>query len=104
MGTPNGKATSIVAIADEPTEIITNTRCRRVRVQENYTSAAGATTDLTMAEPEGADGVIILKGTPAVFTAPGPNGSFEPGQVVGTVAVNDVEGPVNCQQIEDQII
>lgn len=104
MTTPDGKATILVSIAAVATSIVTHTRCRRVRVQENYTSLAGATSDLGMQEPKGADEVIILKGTPAVFTAPGPNGSFEPGQTIGTVRVRDVAGPVSCQQIEDQLV
>jgi hypothetical protein len=103
MTTPNGKATSIISILQAGTDIVTNTRCRRVRVQENFTSDDGATTDLTMEEPKGADAVIVLKGTVAVFTAPGPNGAFEPGQTVGVVACS-VTGPVEGQQIEDQLV
>lgn len=100
----DGKNTRIIAITAAGTEIIAHRRCRRIRVQENYTSAIGPTTDLGMEEPEGADEVIILKGTPAVFTAPGPNGAYHPGTIVGVVACLDVAGPVEGQQIEDQVI
>lgn len=103
--TADGKSTRIISLlATTGTEIVAHTRCRRIRVQENYTSGGGGTTDLAMQAPVGADDVIILKGNPAVFTAPGPNGAFDPGTIVGKVTVLDVAGPVEGQQIEDQLI
>lgn len=101
----DGAATRLVTIPENVSlDIVAHTFCRRVRVQENYTSDAGATTDLLMAIPSGADQVLILKGTPAVFTAPGPNGSYSPGTVVGSVQSTTADAELECQQIEDQLI
>lgn len=99
----DNKSTNLISVVD--TEIVAHTYCRRIRVQENYTSGAGATTDLGQTAPVGADEVIILKGNPCVFTAGGgPNGCFSPGQIVGAVRVLDIAGPLECQQIEDQLV
>lgn len=99
----DGKATRLITITSAGVEIIAHGSHRRIRVQENYTSAAGATTDLAQQEPVGADDVIVLSGTPAIFTAHGPNGSFYPGQIVGLVKCSDVAS-VEGQQIEDDLI
>jgi len=101
----DNKSTIILSLTEAGVDIVAHTFCRRIRVQENYTSAAGPTTDMSMQEPPGADSVIILQGTPAVFTAAGgPNGSFYPGQHVGVVATAAGGGTVEGQQIEDQLI
>ena len=100
----DGKSTIIVSLTAAGTQIVSHGYRRRIRVQENYTSTAGATTDLGVQAPVGSDQIIIGKGTPAVFTAHGPNGSFYPGQIVGLVKVLDVAGPVEGQQIEDDEI
>lgn len=63
----DNKSTRIIFITHTGTNITAHTFCRRIRVQENYTSAAGATSDLTQKAPVGGEAVIILKGTPAVF-------------------------------------
>ena len=97
-------STRIVSITATGTSIVAHSHCRRIRVQENYTSAIGPTTDLGQTAPAGGGEVIILKGVPAVFTAAGVNGAFYPGEVVGVVRVLDVVGPVEGQQIEDQLI
>ena len=101
----DNKATRIVSITEAGLDVIAHTFCRRIRVQENYASAAGATTDLTQQEPKGADAVIVLKGTPAVFTAPGgPGGSYYPGQIAGVVKSAAGGGTVEGAQIEDELI
>ena len=101
----DNKSTIIISLTEAGVDIIAHTFCRRIRVQENYTSTAGPTTDLSMQEPPGADSIIIMKGTPAVFTAAGgPNGSFYPGQHVGVVKTAVGAGTVEGQQIEDQLI
>lgn len=102
----DNKATRIISIPEAGVDIVAHTYCRRVRVQENFSSSGGPTTDLSMAEPKGATAVIVLKGTPAVFTGggSGPNGSFYPGQVVGRVASASGGGTVAGQQIEDQLV
>lgn len=103
--TTDNKATRIISLTEAGVDIIAHTFCRRVRVQENYDSTTGPTTDLSMQMPKGADSVIVLKGTPAVFTGgDGPNGSFYPGQVVGVVATAAEGGEVEGQQIEDNLI
>jgi len=96
-------STRTILLTSAGVNIIAHMPCRRIRVQEDYTSAVGATTDLGMTAPVGGGQVIVLKGTPAVFTASGPNGAFTPGQIVGIVATLDV-AEVEGQQIEDQII
>jgi hypothetical protein len=100
----DNKSTRIISLTAAGTQIIAHGYHKRILIQENYTSAAGATTDLGKQAPTGADEVIVLKGTPAVFTAHGPNGSFYPGQVVGLVSVLDVAGPVEGAQTEDDEI
>jgi hypothetical protein len=103
----DNKSTRTVSIAATATNIIAHSFCRRILVGENFTSAAGPTTDLAQKAPAGASvtEIIVLKGTPAVFTAAGgPNGQYTPGQIVGSVRVLDVAGPVTCQQIENQLI
>jgi hypothetical protein len=101
----DNKSTVLISLTEAGVNITAHTFCRRIRVQENYTSAAGATTDLAMQEPKGADDVIVQEGTPAVFTAPGgPNGSFYPGQIVGVVKTAAGGGTVQGQQIEDQLV
>ena len=103
--TTDNKSTILISLTEAGVDIIAHTFCRRIRVQENYTAAAGPTTDLSMQEPKGADSVIVLQGTPAVFTAAGgPNGSFYPGQIVGIVQTAAGGGTVQGQQIEDQVI
>lgn len=99
----DNKSTRIISITHTGTQIIAHGYHKRILVQENYTSAAGATTDLFKQAPVGAGSVIVLKGTPAIFTAHGPNGSFYPGEVVGLVGC-DAAGPVEGQQTEDDQI
>lgn len=101
----DNKSTILISLTEAGVDIVAHTFCRRIRVQENTTSALGPTTDMTMQEPKGADSVIVWKGTPAVFTAAGgPNGSFYPGQVVGFVQTAAGGGTVQGAQIEDQLI
>lgn len=101
----DGISTRIVSLTAAGTEIKAHNFCRRIRVQENYTSAAGPTTDLAQKAPAGGGYIIMLKGTQCVFTAGGgPNGCFSPDEVVGYVKVLDVAGPVEGQQIEDQLV
>jgi hypothetical protein len=100
----DNKSTRIVSLTAAGTQIIAHGYHKRILVQENYTSTAGATTDLGKQAPEGAGQIIVLKGTPAMFTAHGPNGSFYPGEIVGLVKVLDVAGPVEGQQTEDDEI
>jgi len=97
-------STRIISLTAAGTSIIAHGYHKRILVQENYTSAAGPTTDLGKQAPTGAGQVIVLKGTPAVFTAHGPNGSFYPGEIVGLLKVLDVAGPVEGQQTEDDEI
>ncbi|SRR6266478_4063813 len=101
----DNKSTRIISLlATTGTQIIAHGYHKRILVQENYTSATGATTDLAKQAPIGADNVIVPMGTPAIFTAHGPNGSFYPGEVVGLVTVLDVAGPVEGAQTEDDEI
>lgn len=101
----DGKATRTISIPEAGVDIVAHTFCRRVTVQENYASSAGATTDLTMAMPKGATAVIVLKGTPAIFSyGGGSNGGYTPGTVVGRVATAAGGGTVTGAQIESQLV
>jgi hypothetical protein len=101
----DGKYTRIISLTEMGVEIVAHNFCRRVLVQENYDSATGATTDLAMEAPVGADAVIVLKGVPAIFTAAGgPNGQYTPGTIVGKVYTAAGGGTVEGQQIESQLI
>lgn len=103
----DNKATRVISVvaAAGGTNVVAHSFCRRITVGENVTSAAGATTDTGMTAPIGGEQIIVLKGTPCIFTAAGgPNGCFSPGQIVGAVQILDVAGPVDYYQIEDQTI
>lgn len=99
----DNKSTRIISITNAGTNIIAHLYCRRIWVQENYDSVTPPTSDLTQKAPAGATAIKISKGTPAIFTAPGPNGAFTPGQIVGVVACT-VAGPIEGQQREDQLV
>ena len=103
----DGKSTRIISVvaAAGGTNVVAHSFCRRIVVTENFASADGATTDTGQVEPLGADEIIVPKGVPVIFTyAGGSNGQYTPGQIVGSVRVLDVEGPVNYQQVENQLI
>ena len=98
-------STRTLSVAATATNVVAHTFCRRIMIQENFTSAAGPTTDFAQKAPAGAPTeIIILKGTQALFTyGGGSNGGFYPGQTVGSIRVLDVAGPVTFQQREDQL-
>lgn len=98
-------STRVISITAAGTPIVAHTFCRRIKVQQNYTSAVGPTSDLGQTAPVGGGTIIILSGTVAVFTAAGgPNGCYSPGDIAGTVSCLDVAGPIAGQQIEDQLV
>lgn len=102
-GTPNtGNATNTFAVDNtQRYQVIAQTWCRRIQVQENYNSTSAPTADLLMARPAGATQVNIVKGTTAIFTA-STHAHFTPGQVVGDIET--VSGSITVQQIEsDQV-
>jgi hypothetical protein len=74
----------------------------RITVQENYDSANPPTQDLTQySDTFTANGVLVAKGTPAIFTPP-PNGRFYVGQIVGSIST--VTGSITVQQLESSQI
>lgn len=102
-GTPStGYATNTFAVDNtQRYQVIAQTTCRRILVQENYNSATPPTADLLMSFPPGATQVAVPKGTPAVFTP--PHGLwFSPGTVAGEIET--AAGSITVQQIEgDQV-
>ena len=98
-----GEQTGTFTIDQTGVDIKAHTRCRRITVREDYGSAVGATQDLAMSAPKGAGKITVLKGVNCVFTAPGPNGAYEPGQIVGTVNVI-ANASITAQQLEQQQI
>lgn len=87
-----------------PYNVVANTYCSRIVVQENFDSANPPTADLKQYIPAGGVAVRIPKGTPAVFTFAAtastlyPYPTFTPGQVVGQI--NTSAGSITVQQIE----
>lgn len=96
-----GAATGTLNLTEAGVDIIANTFCRYIKVQENSDSAHAATTDLLMAQPKGAPQIRVPKGTPCIFT-PLDGGSFYPGQLVSTVLTASGGGTVGGAQIEQQ--
>jgi hypothetical protein len=101
-GTPStGYATNTFSIDNSARyQVIAQTYCRRIVVQENYNSANTPTCDLLMAAPAGATQVAIAKGTPAIFTPPTGSLLFTPGQLVGDIET--ASGSCTVQQVESQ--
>jgi hypothetical protein len=105
-GTPNtGNPTNTFAVDNtQRYQVIAQTYCRRILVQENYNSTTPPTADLLMSEPAGATQVAIPKGTSAIYTTAVTEvvGSpyFKPGQVAGEIET--VSGSITVQQIESQ--
>ena len=106
-GTPStGNATNTFAVDNtQRYQVIAQTACERIAVQENYNSANAPTVDLLMAKPAGATLVAVPKGTPAIFTPPsnntqnfGPRPQFSPGQPAGEIQT--ATGSATVQQIE----
>lgn len=102
-GTPaTGHATNTFSIDNtQRYQVIAQTRCRRITVQENYNSASPPTCDLLMAAPANATQVAIAKGTPAIFT-PVSGHVFEANTVVGDIET--ASGSCTVQQAESQQI
>ncbi|SRR5579885_84816 len=88
--------------------IVANSWCKRILVQENYDSTSAPTADLLVYNPaNSATPAKVAKGTPAIFTpAPvGPNwqmGCFYPGQIVG--GIKTAAGSITVQQIEGEAV
>ena len=107
-GTPStGNATNTFSIDNtQRYQVIAQTYCRRIVVQENYDSANPPTADLLMAIPAGATQILVAKGTPAIFAAPklanGGGDLFDPGQIAGDIET--VAGSITVQQVESATI
>ena len=85
-----------------PYNVVANTYCSRIVVQENYDSANPPTADLKQYTP-GGNPIRIAKGTPAIFTPAGATtGFFTPGEVVGQIQTSS--GSITVQQIESSQI
>jgi hypothetical protein len=84
--------------------VVAQTSCARIVVQENYNSSTPPTQDLLQKIPaSAANAVSIPKGTAAVYTPQtrrhgvGPF-VFQPGEIAGTIRTS--AGSVTVQQIE----
>jgi hypothetical protein len=103
-GTPStGTSTNTFAVDNtQRYQVIAQTRCSRVLVQENYNSATPPTADLLMSAPAGSTQIAVAKGTPAIFTPTVDSLArpvmFAPGEVVGDIET--VSGSITVQQIE----
>ena len=102
-GTPStGFATNTFSIdASARYQVIAQTYCRRILVQENFNSASAPTADLKMAQPAGATLVNVSKGTSAIFTPTG-DGRFSPNQIVGEIQT--ASGSCTVLQIESATV
>lgn len=81
-----------------PYNVVAQSYCRRIVVQENYDSANPPTADLKMYIPFGSAAPVavrVAKGTPAIFNA---EGVYSPGQTVGQIQTS--AGSITVQQIE----
>ena len=102
----NSPATTTYAIDNsQDWNVVAQTLCRRIVVEEDYNSQTPPTVDLLQKQPAGGSAVNIAKGTPAVYTQLLPlvfNGCFQPGDVVGTIRVLSTGGVTSCtvKQIE----
>lgn len=87
-----------------PYNVVAQTTCNRIVVQENYNSANPPTADLQQFNPDGTGPIAIAKGTPAVFGAPDAShgGRFQAGQIVGKI--NTTAGSITVQQSEADLI
>lgn len=97
--------TTLLAIDNsQDWNVVAQSYCRRVTVQENYNSQHPPTVDLLQKAPATGTAVRIAQGTPAIYTA--PPGGFKPGDIAGTIKVDPVGGITSCtvQQIESQTI
>lgn len=98
-------ATTLYAIDNsQDYNVVAQTCCNRIVVQENYNSVTPPTVDLLQKMPStAASAVNIVKGTAAIYTplsrrASGSVPYFLPGEVVGTIRT--VSGSATVQQIE----
>lgn len=83
-----------------PYNVVANSYCLRITVQENYNSANPPTADLKQYRPAGsATPMRIPKGTPAIFTK---GGTYYPGEVAG--AIQTEAGSITVQQIDSSQI
>lgn len=100
-GTPaTGHATNTFSIDNtQRYQVIAQTRCQRITVQENYSSVSPPTCDLLMAAPANAAQVSVPKGTPAIFT-PVSGAFFEVNTIIGDIET--ASGSCTVQQIESQ--
>lgn len=81
-------------------QIVAQTICERITVQENYDSANPPSADLLVAQPAGGTQALVSKGVPFVFT---PQGKwFYPTNIVGDIET--VSGSITLQQVESQSI
>ncbi len=84
--------------------VVQTQNCKRIFVQENYSSSVPPTQDLLQKMPASATNAIsITKGTPAIYTPSSggvgwSNNVFYQGQIVGTIRT--AAGSVTVQQIE----
>lgn len=80
--------------------VVANSNCSRITVQENYDSTNPPTADLLMYRPTGSSTPTkVILGTAAIFTPfTGQRDGFLKGQVVG--AIKTVSGSITVQQVE----
>jgi hypothetical protein len=81
-------------------QIVAQTVCKRITVQENYDSANPPTADYMIAQPAGGTQALVSKGVPFVFTPPVGTQWFYPTNVVGDIET--VSGSITLQQVESQ--
>lgn len=101
MGTPSTgfPINSFTVDNSKRYQIVPQTYCRRIEIQENYNSANPPTQDYLIAQPPGATQVNFAKGVPAIFTT---GGSFVPGTPIADIQTT--AGTITVRQIESHSI
>ena len=80
--------------------VVANSYCRRITIQENYDSANPPSADLQQFIPAtSSTPARVAKGTPAIFT-PLSDLYFTPRQIVG--AIKTSSGSITVQQVESE--
>lgn len=82
-----------------PYAVTAQTYCRRIAVQENYDSDNPPTANLQQFNPDQSGPILVVLGSPAIFSACGDS-RFYPGQIVGYI--NTVSGSITVAQAEGE--
>jgi len=97
---------STYAVGTTVVEVVANSRCDCILVEENYNSTNAPTADLRQSIPAGSSTPVrIAKGTPAIYTKVTPIGSvsqeartYAPGEIAGGIRTES--GSITVRQIE----